>query len=404
MTIYVQGASALAHYRSPDALSGVELCPRSVQTLKNATSSFNAIAGTSIWRLGIGEPTEDRPLEVLVSSPSKRSRARSVRPRVWTHEVPRTAFRHVSKDIYVSSPEFVFLQMATKLTLPQLAALGMELCGTYRRNVDAAFLGTGETSFITVYQLPALTTPKRLQGFVASMKSAPGQTRALKALEYVLPNSASPVETAIVLLLCLPRRLGGYALPLPTLNPPIAFSKSGRKYTLRNSAKPDLYWEYARIDLEYNSDEFHTEKQRAVDSMRRKALERMNVEVIELTANELYSTSLFHATALRIASRFRRRIRSEAERGFAEKRKALREELLVSQAPLGASEESGGLDKLTSVEGQMDSSISVWLDDLPYDNPDPNDSWEADGVWMVEDLNLEDTDLHVYGSSGQVVS
>lgn len=406
MNVYVQGLSALAHYRSSEAITDVELCSPDIRGLAQATSSARAIAGARIWRLGIGEPSVENPIEVLVHDNSQRRKAKAVSVRVWREPIAPTGFRKVADGIYVSSPEFVFLQMATRLELPELVALGMELCGTYRRQVRLPHFDTGEDDFITVYQQEPLSSPRRLKGLLDSMKSAPGHMKASKALSYVLPNSASPMETALYLLLCLPRRMGGYALPKPELNPGITFNKAGQRHTLRRSAKPDLYWRDAHLDLEYNSDEFHSANDRAVDSMRRKALERMNVEVIELTTEELFSTSLFHATALRIALRLHKQIRPEHEGNFIEKRADLRKRLLLEEGAQRVQAAGGSrslalhdnqIDPFPADEKVLDNWTDEYLDDGAYsDVPDFDDTWYPE----IEDF---DDGGHVYGRGAQEV-
>lgn len=405
MAIYVQGLSALAYYRNGGSATDAERTPSRVRSLKDATSSRTEIVSAGIWRLGIGEPTEERPLEVLLHDASQRTRSRAVRARVWTSSLPSTAFRTLRKDMYVSSPEFVFLQLANRLDLPDLIALGMELCGTYRRNVEVPRLGGEAVTLSTAYHQPPLSSPQRLRGFVSSMKSAPGQPKALKALDYVLPNSASPMETALYLLLCLPRRMGGYALPKPELNPPIVFSKSGRKYTLRFAAKPDLYWRKARLDLEYDSNEFHDESTRAIESMRQKALERMGIEVIGLTPDELFSTNLFHATAMRIARRLKRRIRSEREGNFSNARFALRQTLLFDDATAPPHFESEGSDaqateavtRLEIVATESDNE-PIWLDEIPEVELWTDESQGADSAWDVGLAGWDDEELPALGA------
>jgi len=397
--VYIQGLSALAHYRSSSARLEVERCPAHVRALISATSSRRDISDMSIWRLGIGEPSIEHPLEVLVPSGSSRSRSSAVVARVWSSPIAPTGLRRAARNIYVSSPEFLFLQMATRLKLPELVALGMELCGTYRRNVEVASVEANVTSHITTYHQPPLSTPKRLRGFLNSMKRAPGHTKALKALDYVLPNSASPMETALYLLLCLPRRLGGYALPKPTLNPPIVLSKAGRKHTLSNSAKPDLYWESVKLDLEFNSDEFHDESNRANDSMRRKALERMHVEVIELTTAELIDASLLHATVLRIALRLKKQLRPESEGSFAAKRSALREQLLPTLDSNDDAEmqyESTTNDEATDAETWAHDTDPYLDEETAWNQEALEDSWFDDAVadedpWVDEFIDFDDT-------------
>lgn len=395
MRVYVQGRSALAYYRGSYAGGETARCSKSVLGLEHATSSYAFVMATSWWRLGVAEPSQDEPLEVLVKSASQRSRSRAVRARVWGGKIADRAFRKVDDELYVSSPEFVFLQMATVLAIPQLAALGMELCGTYRREVRVSALGTGEDAWVTVYQQFPLTTPRRIRGFLARMKGAPGQSRALAALRYVLPDSASPMETAILLLLCLPRRLGGYALPLPVFNPPITFSRAGRRHTLRNSAKPDLYWKKAKLDLEYDSDEFHSTEKLAISSMRRKALERMGVEVIGLTKDEVESVELFHATALRIARCLGKEIRAEDENRFASRRMALREAVLEENDE--KFDVTGGVD---AGEGHC-SEEREGIDAIPDESWYYTDWFPDDEDWVAEIVDDEEADGFVYGARGR---
>ena len=308
--------------------------------------------------------------------------------------------------------------MARSLDLPRLTALGMELCGTYRRNVAAFIPGTNSTTYVTEYHQQPLTTPRRLKGFLTTMQSAPGCSKALKALEYVLPNSASPIESALYLLLCLPRRLGGYALPKPILNPSITLTKAGGRHTFRNHAKPDLYWKAERIDLEYNSDEFHDESSRAIDSMRRKALEHMRVEVIELTHDELYSTSLFHETALRIAKRLGKRIRSEDEGDFRAKRASLRQTLLFDDIASGNddwsidnnSDDANAGVRLEATWAIDDSEAAAFISDdmSAWEDEAFDEAWAAEPLDLDNDLpfNLDDQvdfeanggNLHVFGA------
>ena len=402
MAIYVQGLSALAYYRNGGSATDVERVSARIRSLKNATSSRTEIVDSGIWRLGIGEPTEERPFEVLLRDAGQRTRSRAVRAKIWPSPLAPPSFRKAYKNIYISSPEFAFLQMATRLELPELIALGMEFCGTYRRNVELPRIDGSGITLTTAYQQPPLSNLRRLHGYIGSMKSAPGQQKALKALEYVLPDSASPMETALYLLLCLPRRLGGYALPKPVLNPAIFFSESGRKFTLNNSAKPDLYWSDARLDLEYNSDEFHGEDRRAISSMRRKALERMRVEVIGLTPDELFSVELFHATAVRIAHQLGRRIRSEREGTFIKMRVALRQMLLFddSTAPPHSEEDApDGQEERTSVyQNRHDAAElqeeSIWLDGAPDSELWSEEAWDASGTWEIDSIEHDDEDIN----------
>ena len=84
--------------------------------------------------------------------------------------------------------------------------LGMELCGTYTK----AAYDTRES--FSRYDLPRLTSAQSLEMFLHDNRRIYGVNRAHEALAFVRDKSASPMETALVLLLCLPVSEGGYGL------------------------------------------------------------------------------------------------------------------------------------------------------------------------------------------------
>ena len=322
MPLYVCGPTALAHYRCAIKPATPFEEYQDEPLLTDALYRASDISATSLTGLALDEPSPDEPLHFMV--PNKRLRPRSA---VYVGHacslvLPRGSFFHLSGEVNVASPELTFVQMACQLSMSELIALGMELCGTYRRNVIGIAV-PGSSVHKTIYNQHPLTSVEKLKDFVDAAGKLPGTLLARKALKYVRNNSASPYETIVYLLLCLPRRMGGYAFPEPELNPSISFSKRGRTFTLRSGARGDLYWRDSKLDLEYNGGDH--EDTRAADSMRRKALERMNVQVIELTSEEVNDVDLFHATALRIANTLGVRVR--VERDFCERRAALRYDL-----------------------------------------------------------------------------
>mgnify|MGYP007055184147 FL=1 len=59
-----------------------------------------------------------------------------------------------------------------------------------------------------------MTTVERLRAFTENVGPVHGRKKAARALQYVMGDSASPRETALAMLLCLPYRLGGYGIEL----------------------------------------------------------------------------------------------------------------------------------------------------------------------------------------------
>lgn len=353
MPVYVCAESALQHYRCALSPASESTSVR-ITSLDGASSLRKDVGLLNLTGLGLPSPSVEEPLWVLVPPEAVRGRSKSVRTMVWGGVLPERAFRKVQDDAYVSSPEFLFLQMASKLDLIALIELGMELCGTYRR----VSLGNE-----TQYDCPSLTTPRKIQRFLDRVGSERGANKARQAAQYLLPNSASPFETIVYLLLCLPRRLGGYAFPAPKLNVGIKLGKRGRKHTLRRSSVPDLYWQDAKLDLECHGKVHEREKTRTEDSMRRKALERMDVEVIELTYAEVKDQKLFSATVRRIAKKLGVRLRARSEYGFDAHERELREALLPSDEGAGHlwKEDDLGSETFESWEGEeLPSEFDSW--------------------------------------------
>ena len=359
MPVYVCAESALQHYRS--ALSPApESASARITSLGDASSLRKDVDLLNLTGLGLSSPSVEEPLWVLVPPEAIRGRSKSVRAIVWGGVLPERAFRKVQDDAYVSSPEFLFLQMATKLDLIALIELGMELCGTYRR----ASLGDE-----TQYDCPSLTTPRKIRGFLDRAGSAHGAKKARQAAKYLLPNSASPLETIVYLLLCLPRRLGGYALPRPKLNVDIRLGKRGQQHTLRKTSIPDLFWRDANLDLECHGKVHELAERRYEDSMRRKALERMKVEVVELTYEEIKDSELFRATVQRLAKSLGVRLRPRNEYGFLKHEEELRNQLLFS----GQDEQ-----KLWNEDELGSETFESWEGE---ELPSEFDSWE---VYMAD--------------------
>jgi hypothetical protein len=140
--------------------------------------------------------------------------------------------------------------------------------------------------------LPPVAHARLLRLFVERMAGQRGAVNARKAVKYLVDGAASPMEAAIYLMLCLPKRVGGYGLPKPTLNPKIIIKNPAGSTTIERY--PDLFWEGANIDVEYNSDESHSgEWSRYRDSRREVELTVADVRVLPLTRHQLMDADGF---------------------------------------------------------------------------------------------------------------
>lgn len=245
---------------------------------------------------------------------------------------PRS-FMQIDDGLYVSTPEMAFCEMASVLSLERLIALGFELCGTYRR---------ASTFGLARYDATPLTSPGALASFIEKSPQFKGVKKARRALPCILAGSASPRESELAMLLCLPYSLGGYGLPHPTMNAEMPLPKNVAA-TGRSSLRCDLYWPAARLDVEYDSAEFHSaERLLANDSMRRIALESMDVTSVNLTAEHLRRASLFDEAAQGIARILGKRVRLPGD--FRLKQERLWRELGIVSSDMGLLPTMGASD------------------------------------------------------------
>lgn len=322
MHAYICGRSALEYYRANRVPADTPDNKPEHLRLEDAARTVRDLSYVERAGLRLPDPTPETPLNLLAPSAERRSTVASVHTTVWRKELPAGSLVKGNEYASIASPELLFVQMARELSLPELVELGMELCGTYRLAC---------AQYDTRFDLAPLTTVLKLKQFIGRADGIPGVAQAQAALKHIAPNSASPMETVLYLLLCLPRRLGGYAFPQPTLNGEVKIKAAGKRYTLRKSSRPDLCWKSKKFDLEYQGQTHEEVESRAEDSMRRKALEKMGYTVFELTYKELADADLFRANVRSIANALGLRIRSRGEGDFAEREERLRNTLLGSR-------------------------------------------------------------------------
>ena len=256
-----------------------------------------------------------------------------LRPHLYSGLLPSRCLVRISDGVFVSSPEFCFLQAAAKLPLVKVIELGFELCGTYAKTEYAAVSSDNALVEMDPYHREQLTSVRKLSAFIERIEGVAGKIHAFQALRYIVDGSASPRETALVMLLVLPYKLGGYGLPMPELNFPINPNKLGKQYTGKSSFSCDLYWPKAREAVEYNSDEFHSKvKEKADDSLRRNVLTTMGVKVINVDNEQIKNRIQLEGTANQLASNLGKPLRYRRNPKFSQAQQELRKMLLQPPA------------------------------------------------------------------------
>ncbi|ACV21746.1 Uncharacterised protein [Slackia heliotrinireducens] len=233
--IIVSGHTALDYYRSHRfSARHTMLSTKDVPELlaqANRDSSPSKVLGVDLESYGLLSAYDT--VCVLVANRSVRRANAGVTYRLWSGELASGMLRVVSDELCVPSPEFLFLLSAGQLSIPKLVELGTELCGKYLVGSYYNFGGP---------RPPALTTLADLASFVERFPGTRGYDKAMMALRYVRENSWSAMETKVVVILCLPSRMGGYGAPLPILNPAIPLLERQRPIDGRCEFDGDMLW------------------------------------------------------------------------------------------------------------------------------------------------------------------
>lgn len=270
-----------------------------------------------------GLPDPPTPVHLLVATRAARRQSTLFEAHVWGGRLPSEALIELNTHTHLSSPSFVFLQMAAKLSVPRLALLGCELCGTYA-------LAEGERGF---RDRDALESAAGIGRSLADIQRVRGVRTAREAAGCLLDGAASPMESVVALLLSLPIELGGYGLARPRLNCRIDPALGARAGAPRDWFACDLYWPQGRVAVEYDSDAFHTGGERiARDSERRNALAYLGITVVTVTRRQVMDGRAMD----RVAVQLRRLLGMPALPDTAEivrRRLRLRDELLPRRRP-----------------------------------------------------------------------
>ena len=330
MAVFIGHLSALAFWRS---------CPYPSQFSRTRAKPREGSSPTrsEIEKARATHPAfSSRTLDILVASPSCRRKLKNTVYRVWSAQAPSCSFVKIRNGCYVSTPEACFLQLSRILGFEQSLKVGMELCGTYALSEDA-------DGFVVKDWNDRCTSARAVSHFaeLALSKGVRGARRASRLSSLLATGSHSPAETNVYLLLCLPKRHGGYGLTKPLMNPALKLSSNGFRLLSTEEdrdaspfdpvRRPDLFWSKSRIALEYESDMAHSSKEKLVgDSKRRGDLEKAGIHVLTLTSRQLYNERVFDKMARTLIRLTGGRQRGE-DLGERFKRLELRERVLFDE-------------------------------------------------------------------------
>lgn len=289
--------------------------------------AYAALTPTRIRSLAGGAPTSEKiqsfrrnhpdlaleHLDVVVASGDQRIMP-GVKAHVKSVLLPDRSFYRLDDEVYVASPELCLMQLATKLSEPEVVKLALEMCGNYA--IDPYFDDPG------MEKRPALTSASKLGAYAAKLFTPGSRARSAHFLRYVVDNSASPRETALFMLLCMPPRFGGYGLALPELNRRIELTQVEQIAMNVHHFDCDCYWSNKqKVAVEYDSSRHHTaqEKQER-DAIRRNMLQYKGIQVIVATRTQVNSAARFDELARQIGRATGKRFRISEKEHIAARR------------------------------------------------------------------------------------
>ena len=266
------------------------------------------------------------PVSLLVGSRGARRILGGAVCRVWEGALPERAFLKAgrSRDLFVSTPEFAYIQMAFGCTSIRLIVRGFEACGAY---------WTTQRDMRGFSAREPLTTPEAIGRMLSSTGAARASRKVRRALQHVCPGAASPMESALVMLLCLPCSMGGYGFSHPSLNYRVAVPLKYGDRIPQGYFLCDLYWDEARLDVEYDSTMFHAGSSRELvrNSIRRDGLALLGVSVVTVTAGQVYDVDEFDRVARLIAKKLGHRVRTDHVSDWEWRRGELRKQILLGK-------------------------------------------------------------------------
>lgn len=300
MKLVLTHETALDLLRSHRERGGDRIEPARIRTLGDCASTLSQLEKFSLPAL----VDNSRVIHILVPAASAQCRSKVHVCHVMSTDIPRGAFYEAGDHVYAASPELLFVQQAKELPLVKLIEFGLELCGTYTLR---AYDGEG------FFNCPACTTRERLAAYLKRAQGQHGTGVAGKALRWVVDGSNSPMESALMLYLCLPVHLGGYGFSMPSLNPKTNLSRRGVLMTGVDVLRCDLHWLDKHVAVEYDSTQEHLSPYTASsDASRRNAMQYEGEWVITATPEMLKDPQKSNALAIQLAKAMRRRMSKDA--------------------------------------------------------------------------------------------
>lgn len=257
---------------------GGEALPEEAESwrLSYATASARLLARENIPL----EPSDERPLHLLVQQHATKHRLDNITVHVCQTVLPAHSFRSLGGDNLIASPELAFLQMARGRSLLELVEIGCYLCSTFSISSRGRGYAGERQQLMTLDDLARYldALPRRTYG----------RRQALRALPHIVELTASPKEVHLAMHYGMPPDHGGRGPIAIAANQTIKIDGHAQRLLGKSHLKGDLYLSEYGADLEYDSIEFHTGRFRLDHTQaRRSVLEAMHIKTISATQGQI---------------------------------------------------------------------------------------------------------------------
>lgn len=208
----------------------------------------------------------------------------------------------------VASPELLFLELASKLSIHRLVLLGLQLC-----------------SHPPGLPSEAITTNQKLNKFLEKTRGYRSNKKAVQAMKYVRNGSASIMESLTYMILGLPHPLGGYGLNGAVFNHEIRLMGEAKMRLGQDRCFVDLFYKEAKLGVEYESFAYHNSPtEQGKDAIRSAVLQRKSINMMHLRTIQLYDRDACRDFAYNLAAYLGKRIQIRTKK-FDEMHTLLRE-------------------------------------------------------------------------------
>ena len=249
-------------------------------------------------------------LDVLIPSRGSRGKSRKIRYHVCT-TLAKWMLIPLAPGVYVESIELSLIHAATWMSRWELIEFLYETMGQYTLNVP---LGSGYRKAIPKTSLDALLST------LSACPDIHGAKRLRDACTCARAGSRSPMETALAMLIVLPKSEGGLGLRSVKMDHRFPIPERVRDLTRYSCFYFDIFIEAHKIDFEYDGSEHKSSDQLAADHERDNTLRVLGYTVCRVSFTQLASPTELMRTMRFIASRCRCALDPE----LSDEREALR--------------------------------------------------------------------------------